>query len=251
MVDPERMASAQGAVGRQPAPAREPQRQMAARGMAHRDNPVQIERIVFGEHRKLIRCLRGIGEGTRVAAAAAIDAAIVDVPDRDPAVAQVVGDPVHQPPIGDARLPATAMDHQHDRERPLACRQPQVADLQRIGAVGDGGTGLWVRAVGEVGPRQARRCGGDEAHGGDRQQQGGKIGEAHAARVAKAATSRHGRRLIVSAALLSMFPVWPPIFRNRRSACSMRRSIRHCRSAIWSTRCRRSPRGRCPMCATG
>ena len=48
-----------------------------------------------------------------------------------------------------------------------------------------------------------------------------------------------------------LFPIWSLISLNRRSACSTPRSIARCPNAIWSMRSRRSPRGRCPMCATG
>jgi len=99
-----------------------------------------------------VRRRRRVLEGAGIAAAGPVDAAIVDVPDGDAAAPQIVGDPVHDPAVGDLGLPAAAMDHQHGRMRPGAIRRPNVGDLQRRRAVADGRGRLRPRAPEQIGP---------------------------------------------------------------------------------------------------
>ena len=100
-----------------------------------------------------------VQEGAGIAAAGAVDAAIVDVPHGDAAPGEVVDDPVHDRPVGDAGLPAAAMDHEHDRMRSAAGGQPEVGDLERIGAVADRGGGPGPRPFEQIRPghQPARR----------------------------------------------------------------------------------------------
>ncbi len=68
-------------------------------------------------------------EGPRIAAARPADAPVLDIPDRDPAPAQVFGDMDHQLGARQAGQPAAPMDHHHHRMRSLAGRRPELAEL--------------------------------------------------------------------------------------------------------------------------
>jgi hypothetical protein len=92
--------------------------------MADGDETGRVEAIL---RRGVAQCVGrrpGVEEGAGIAAAVAVDTPIVDVPDGDPPLAQIVGDPVHDPAVGDLGLPAAAMDHQHNRVGPAAGGKP-------------------------------------------------------------------------------------------------------------------------------
>ena len=97
----------------------------------------EIEIVARGMGAQRVGGRGGVLEGAGIAAAGAVDAAIVDVPDRDAAPPEIVGDPVHDPPVGDLGLPAAAMDHEHGRMRAVARGEPEVDDLERVLAIGD------------------------------------------------------------------------------------------------------------------
>jgi len=101
-------------------------------------------------------------ESARIAPAGAVDAAIVDVPDRDSAAAQVVGDPVHDRAVGDFGLPAAAVDHQDCGMGAVTFGQPEVDHLQRVVAIADRSAGFRARPFEQIRPdhqpiRAARR----------------------------------------------------------------------------------------------
>ena len=67
-------------------PRRQPERKMAAGGMARRHDARQVEMVLGGMCAQRVGRGGGVEEGAGIAAAGAVDAAIVDVPDRDAAV---------------------------------------------------------------------------------------------------------------------------------------------------------------------
>ena len=76
--------------------------------MADRDDAARIEVMIGVVGKELIGCLAGIRESAGIAAAGAIDPAIVDIPHRNAVAAQIVGDPVHQRAVSDRGFPAAA-----------------------------------------------------------------------------------------------------------------------------------------------
>ena len=125
---------------------------MAAGAMPDRNHAARVEMIVGGMRPQRVRSRGCVLEGAGIAAARPVDAAIVDIPDRDAAPAEVVGDPVHDRPVGDLRLPAAAMDHQGDGVRAGVRGHPDVRYLQGVGAIMDGGTGGGARPAEQVRP---------------------------------------------------------------------------------------------------
>jgi hypothetical protein len=103
--------------------------------MADRDDARKVEIVARRLIAQRVGGRRGVEKGSGITAAGTVDAAIVDVPDGDAADAQILGDPVHQCPVGDVGLPAAAVDHQHDGMGAGALGQPQVDDLQRVLAI--------------------------------------------------------------------------------------------------------------------
>ena len=67
-------------------------------------------------------------------ASAATDAAVLDVPGRQPVRAQVEAERIHQRAVV-ARAPVPAVDDDDDRVRPTPVRQEQLPELARMGAV--------------------------------------------------------------------------------------------------------------------
>ena len=124
--------------------------------MARRDQRVEVELVAARVLAQRIGGLGRVGERARIAAAVPVDAAIIDVPDGDATCPEVVGDPVHDPPVGDLGLPTTAMDHQHGRVRPFAFGEPQVDPLHVIGAIGNGRRRLGPRPLEQVRPGHQR-----------------------------------------------------------------------------------------------
>ena len=135
-VDRQRIGGAQGARGRQLRPSGKPQGEVPARRMAGRDETGEIQPVSVGMAAQGIGGRGDVEERVRKAAAA-VDAAIFDIPDGDPAAPQIVGDPVHDVALGDFGLPAAAMDHQDDGMGAVVRRKPQIDDLQRVVAIGN------------------------------------------------------------------------------------------------------------------
>ena len=127
---------------------------MPAGAMPDRDQAAKIEIIRLGLAAQRIRRGRDIAERAGVAAAGPIDPAIVDVPHRIAAFGEIIGDPVHDRPVGNVGRPAAAMDKKHGRVRALAAArgEPEVGDLERIGAVRNGAGRDGARAGEQSGP---------------------------------------------------------------------------------------------------
>ncbi len=139
---------------------------MPAGAVADRDQAAKIEVVRGRLAAKRVRRRGDVPERAGIAAAGPVDPAIVDVPHRKPALGQIVGNPVHDRAIGDVGRPAAAMDHQHRRVRPLAGGEPQIGDLERIGAVGDRPRGDGAGAREQCGPGHDGWLG--RGRGGDR-----------------------------------------------------------------------------------
>src|SRR5690348_11103827 len=82
---------------------------------------------------------RGVGrvfERSGPAAAVVADPPVLERPCREAALGERRGEGAD---VGDVVLgaPAAAVDHDRDRERTFALRHLQLAELERIGAVGD------------------------------------------------------------------------------------------------------------------
>src|SRR3546814_9314442 len=61
----------------------------------------------------------GVEESAGITATRPVHAAIVDIPDGDAALPQIVGDPVHDRPVGDLGRPASAMDRSEEHTSEL------------------------------------------------------------------------------------------------------------------------------------
>ena len=125
--------------------------------MADRDDAARIEVMIGVVGKELIGCLAGIRESAGIAAAGAIDPAIVDIPHRNAVAAQIVGDPVHQRAVSDRGFPAAAVDHHDHAMRAAAGRAPQVDFLIGVRPISDRGVRLWARTRDEIGPGEIGR----------------------------------------------------------------------------------------------
>ena len=87
-------------------------------------------------------------EGARPAAAGVAEAPVLDVPRRDAVGGEV---DAQVPGMGQVvdRLPVAAVEHDDERERPAACRQAQVTELEWLVAVDDTRVGVGRRRLGQ------------------------------------------------------------------------------------------------------
>ena len=76
------------------------------------------------------------------------DAAVLEVPGRDPGVAERLAEVAGVDQVV-GRLPVAAMEHERERERPFAGRNAQVAELERLGSVCNAHVRRGRRRVGE------------------------------------------------------------------------------------------------------
>ena len=125
---------------------------------------VEVQRI--GALDKFIGGSADIPKRAGISAARFINAAILDVPDSPPALAQALGHPVHQRAVCNRFLPAPAMHHDDDRMRPFALRHPKVHDVRRQIAPEDFHGRLRPGAAGKVRPGHQgwRRVGHPRLH---------------------------------------------------------------------------------------
>src|SRR6185312_11814024 len=101
-------------------------REVPACGVADSNYAFRVEMIFWGMGSKCIGGSGDVEEGPRIPAARPIYPPIIDVPDRDSAASQVIGNPIHQVAVGDIGLPTAAMDHQHRGEGAVPPWKPEI-----------------------------------------------------------------------------------------------------------------------------
>jgi hypothetical protein len=116
-------------------PRREPQGEVPARGVPGRHDAAGVQPVAPRVSSHGVGRRGNVKEGAGVSAARAVDTAIFDVPDRHPALAQVLRCPVHQIASRDFGLPAAAVHHQDCGMGCAAIRQPDIDNLEGVGAV--------------------------------------------------------------------------------------------------------------------
>ena len=104
--------------------------------MSHGDHLVEIEAVASGQCAQMISGRGYVLKGFWPSATFLIGATILDVPGGNSCVAQGIG---HGRGVVQVRElhPATAMNHDRNREGTLARRHTQLAKLRRVMAVGD------------------------------------------------------------------------------------------------------------------
>ena len=145
-----------GALG-QPRPRREPERELPAGRVAEGDDAVQVERVL---PRGLAQV---VGAAPRLRACPASRPPVPEAPvlqaPRRVALGGESRREAAQLVEGPGRLPAAAVDEDHDRVRAGSVRQPQLGHLLRRRAVGD-------RVVGRRLRQRQQVVGGHEGLGG-------------------------------------------------------------------------------------
>ena len=110
-----------------------PQGEMAARGVADRGDPPQVERCV--ELGEVVDRRGHVVERRRPAAAGPeADAPVLDVPRRPSPLCEVGGQPVHEVAVV-PRTPAASVDEDHDRMRARSVGEGEVGDLAPVAPV--------------------------------------------------------------------------------------------------------------------
>jgi hypothetical protein len=102
---------------------------MAASGVTNRSDPVELKVELARMIAKRVCRAGDIFKRPRIAATGFIYATILDVPDREPFLAEVIRCEIHQSPVRNRLLPASTMHHDHDRVRPGAIRQPEINNV--------------------------------------------------------------------------------------------------------------------------
>jgi len=145
---------------------------MPARRMARDEHTVQVETVFWRQRAQVVEAGRDVLEGSRIAAARMADAAVFEVPDRIAPLAQIGGHVVHQLESRQVGAPTAAVDQDNDRMAALSVRNPELAELKGLRAIGDASVGGGARlgqklAEGDGGPgldrgqgRRRRRAAG-------------------------------------------------------------------------------------------
>jgi hypothetical protein len=123
------------AVGEAP-PRAQPERELPSRRVSHREHAIEIEGVLLRHRTQVVGALRHVRECARPAAARISDPAILERPGRD----SFPGERRRElPDVGEVvpGQPAASVDEEDDRVRAGAARKPQLAELERVLAIGD------------------------------------------------------------------------------------------------------------------
>ena len=130
---------------RQAAALRRPERELAAGGMAdeHRAAVVgQGQSVAVGQRTfEVLRCRGPFAAGIA-------EPAVLEIPASDPGAAECLAEVTEVDQVV-GRLPVAAVQHERERERPVAGRDAKVAELERLRPVGDPRVRRPRRRVGE------------------------------------------------------------------------------------------------------
>src|SRR5581483_381538 len=96
--------------------------EVTARGMTHRDDTLEVERVVACELTEVVDPGCDVGERHGPPAAARTDSTELEVPRRVPAPSEVRRDAVHEVALP-ALPPAAAVDQDDDRQRAFRVRR--------------------------------------------------------------------------------------------------------------------------------
>ena len=142
---------------RQARPGREPERELAAGRVAEGDDAAEVERMLLRGLAQVVGPAGHVLERARPAAPGVAEAAVLEAPRRVALGGERRGEAAH---VVEAprRLPAAAVDDDHDRVRAGTLRQPQLGHLLRRRAVGD-------RVVGRRLRQRQQVLGGHEGSG--------------------------------------------------------------------------------------
>ena len=109
---------------------------MPAGRVAHHHDPIEVERVLHRERAHSVHRLHHVDERAGPLASGIAEAAVLDVPARDPVSRKVGAQMAGVRQVVD-RLPIATMDIDDQRKPALTSREPQVAELERLDAVGD------------------------------------------------------------------------------------------------------------------
>ena len=116
--------------------------------VAEQRYPLEVERVAHRELGRELERTADVLDRRRPAAADVADAPVLDIPGRDPPRGEIDAEVPGVDQVPDC-LPVAAVDDDEEREHPVARRQPQVPELQRLRAVDEPRVRRGRRRVGQ------------------------------------------------------------------------------------------------------
>jgi hypothetical protein len=190
------------ASGGQAITGRRPERQMTAGGMSRDRDAPEVESVSGCDRAQMIEARGDVLEGAGIAAAGMPDATVFEVPDGVAAVPQVCCHIVHQLRAWQVGTPAAAVDQHDDGMAAASPGEPELAELQGVGPVGDALVSRGARPGQKLAEGNGRagldgRDGRRRGRTGRRRQQAGKGGghQTHQAVLSKSPFHQRGGSL--------------------------------------------------------